>query len=176
MNPDLLEATPKRSQAGGLPGPVVLRPRRRLSAERRRALKQWCLARADEWFAQGELGAARDFLLHAAALDPRDADLWQTLGSVHYLLGEHARAGIAFVRAGRLRPHDARIFVSLALVHERLQQPGLALALAQHARQLAPHDPSVRLVCERLESPAGSVAGPPAKEAGQIPAEAVFQL
>lgn len=124
---------------------------RTLSAERRAALKEWCLARADEWFAQGELGAARDFLLHAAALDPRDPEVWQTLGCVQYLLGEYPRAGMAFVRAGRLRPQDARTHVYLALVHERLGQAALALALAEHAQKLAPEDTAARLVWERLQ-------------------------
>lgn len=127
-------------------------PRRRTGREaHRRALKWWCVARADEWFAQGELGAARDFLRHAAMLDREDPRVWLTLGSVHYLLGELAEAGMAYVRAVRLRPHEARGWLHLALVHERMGQPGMALMLARRARELDPNDPAIRVACERLE-------------------------
>lgn len=126
-----------------------------LSPERVQALKWWCVARADEWFAEGELGAARDFLRHAAALDPRDDCVWLALGSVHYLLGELAEAGLAFLRAVRLRPGHARAWLQLALVHERMGQPGLAVMLVRQARELDPNDEAIRVAWERLERSCG---------------------
>ncbi|MCS7091223.1 MAG: hypothetical protein RMN51_02980 [Verrucomicrobiota bacterium] len=116
----------------------------------RLALKWWCVARADEWFAMGELGAARDFLQHAAALDPKDPCVWLALGSVRYLLGELAESGLAFLRAIRLRPQEARAWLHLAIVHERMGQPGLALMLAGQARELDPADEAVRVTYARL--------------------------
>ncbi|MGA4579910.1 hypothetical protein [Limisphaera sp. VF-2] len=151
MSPQTLEAVLHQGSRSGKTRPAGVAMPRTLSPRRRAALKDWCLARADEWFADGQLGAARDFLLHAAALDPRDPEVWQTLGCVQYLLGEYPRAGMAFVRAGRLRPGDARTFVYLALVHERLGQTTQALVLAEHACQLAPDDTAARLVWERLQ-------------------------
>lgn len=151
MRPETLETVPQRARGTASARPARSARACTAAAERRAALKDWCLVRAEEWFAQGEPGAARDFLLHAVALDPRDPAVWQALGCVHYLLGEYPRAGMALVRAGRLRPADARTFVYLALVHERLGQAGLALALAEHALQLAPTDTAARLVWERLQ-------------------------
>jgi len=125
----------------------------------REALKWWCVACADEWFARGEQGAARDFLKHAADLDPTDDRIWIALGSVHYLLGEWAEAGMAFLRAVRLRPGNARAWLHLALAHERMDQPGLALLLVRQARELDPADEAVRVAWERLETRVGGLTG-----------------
>lgn len=128
----------------------------RASTKSLEALKWWCVARADDWFAQGEHGAARDFLKHAAGLDPRDDRIWMALGSVHYLLGEWAEAGMAFLRAVRLRPAHARAWLQLALAHERMDQPGLALLLVRQARELDPSDEAIRIAWERLERRVGT--------------------
>jgi Tfp pilus assembly protein PilF len=102
------------------------------------AIKDWCLARADEWYERGELGAARDFLKQAADVDPRDAQVWLALGSLHYQLREFERAGLAFVKAGELAPTDDRIFLHLALAHQQLGQDKEAEALFKHALALRP--------------------------------------
>lgn len=102
-------------------------------------IKNWCLARADEWYARRELGAARDFLNHAASVDPKDVQVWLTLGSVQYELGALEQAGLAFHMAGELAPSDARVFLHLGLVHQQLQQNEEAEAMFRHSLALAPH-------------------------------------
>jgi tetratricopeptide (TPR) repeat protein len=115
-------------------------------------IKDWCLARADEWYERGEFGAARDFLKQAADVDPRDARVWVALGSLHYQLGEFERAGLAFVKAGELAPADDQIFLHLALTHQQLGQDKEAEALFKHAIALQPDPAAAGLAMGLLSS------------------------
>lgn len=101
-------------------------------------IKAWCLARADEWYAKGELGAARDFLHHAAEVDPRDVQVLIALGSLYYEAGDYEHAGLAFNQAGRLDATNALIFLRLGLTHQQLGQFEEAEALLKHALALRP--------------------------------------
>jgi Tfp pilus assembly protein PilF len=103
-------------------------------------IKSWCLARADEWHACGEMGIARNFLNHAAMTDPSDAQVWIALGSLQYELGELEKAGVAFHKAGELEPTNSRIFLHLGLVHQKLNQQDEAEALLNHAVTLEPNN------------------------------------
>lgn len=105
------------------------------------SIRDWCLRRADEWYARGEFGAARDFLRQAADVDPHDAHIWVALGSLHYQLGEYERAGLAFVKAGELDPTDGEIFLQLALTHQQLGQDREAENIFRHAITLSPENP-----------------------------------
>ncbi len=107
-------------------------------------IKTWCLDRADEWHARGELGAARDFLNHAAAVDPDDAQVWLALGSLQYELGCFEAAGLAFHMADGLKPLDARVFLHLGLVHQKLKHPTEVEVLFAHAVALAPDNALAR--------------------------------
>lgn len=112
-----------------------------ISPAKKAAIKHWCLARAEEWYARKEAGAARDFLQYAAAVDPDDAEVWLALGAIQFGLGAHAQAGRAFVRAGRLKPDDPRVFLFLAVTHERLGDLAHAEALYRHSLSLQPDNP-----------------------------------
>lgn len=107
-------------------------------------IKEWCLARGDEWYARGERGAARDFLNHAAAVDPTDAQVWLALGSMQFELGCHEQAGLAFHMAGELIPTDARVFLHLGLVHQALKHPAETELLFKHAVVLDPDNALAR--------------------------------
>jgi tetratricopeptide (TPR) repeat protein len=108
------------------------------------SIRDWCLRRADEWYARGEYGAARDFLKQAADVDPQDAHVWVALGSLHYQLGEFERAGMAFLKAGELAPADDQVFLHLALTHQQLHQNEEAEALFKHAIALDPDNSLAR--------------------------------
>jgi tetratricopeptide (TPR) repeat protein len=101
-------------------------------------IKDWCLARADEWYERGEMGPAREFLRNAAEVDPQDARVWIALGSLHYDLADYAQAGLAFVRAGQLDPANVRVYLHLALTHQQMGDLPQAELLFQHALGLAP--------------------------------------
>ncbi len=111
------------------------------SATESASIKDWCLARADEWYARGERGAARDFLKHAAGADPSDAQVWIALGSLQFELGEYELAGLAFHMAGDLNPTNAQVFLHLGLLHQKLHHTDDAEALFRHALALAPANP-----------------------------------
>ena len=133
----------KRSAASGSLFEAGSRTAKALAPEERAAndsaeIKDWCLARASEWYAQGELGAARNFLNHAASLDPHDIQTWIALGSVHFALGSFERAGQAFHRAAALNPTDPRVFMHLGLTHQQLGHADEAEALLRHSVALEP--------------------------------------
>lgn len=141
MNATLELSTPanRRRAASFLPIPPTLAASGSIAD-----IKTWCLDRANEWYGRGELGAARDFLNHAAAVDPEDAQVWISLGSLHFELGCHEQAGLAFHMAGELTPTDARVFMHLGLVHVKLKHPEEAEVLFSHAVAVAPDDPLPR--------------------------------
>lgn len=84
-------------------------------------LKDWCLARADEWYAQKEFGFARDFLQHALDLDPFDVEIWIALGSLHFTSNNLDAALFAFTQADELRPDNATLQLHLAVVQQHRQ-------------------------------------------------------
>lgn len=101
-------------------------------------IKDWCLARADEWYEFGQWGLAREFLQHAADVDPQDSRVWIALGALHYELGEFQQAGFAFTRGGQLDPGNARVYLHLALTHQQLGHLPEAEALFKHALEVQP--------------------------------------
>lgn len=103
-------------------------------------IKHWCLARADEWYAQGERAAARDLLKHVVMLDPEDVQARIALGTLHYELGEFEPAGLTFNIAGELDPMNPQVFMQLGLTHQKLGQDELAEALLNHALALEPEN------------------------------------
>lgn len=103
-------------------------------------IKNWCLARADEWYARGEKGAAFEFLMSAAEIDPQEARVWIALGSLHYEEARFERAGLAFIRAGRIEPGNAAIYLHLGLTHQQLGQANEAESLFHHALRLEPEN------------------------------------
>jgi Flp pilus assembly protein TadD len=138
MKTATLETPAEISQINFQPDPILF-PEAQSSHELA-ALKDWCLARADEWYKLGLTGPARDFLTHATDIDPQDVQAWIALGSLHYQLGVYTEAGLAFHRAAQLRPQNARIYLHLGLTHQKLGHDELAEALFNHALNLQPHD------------------------------------
>jgi Tfp pilus assembly protein PilF len=126
--------------AACLPLPKPADPQAVSSANELAALKDWCVARADDWYAQGDLGFASDFLQHAAEIDPRDAQVWIALGSLRYELGQFEPSAQAFLAAARLEPLKARAFLHLAIVHGKLGQAEHAEKLFRHALVLEPEN------------------------------------
>jgi Flp pilus assembly protein TadD len=101
-----------------------------------RDIKDWCLACADEWYAQGQHAIACDFLDHATCVDPKDPSVWLALGSLEYERGNFEKAGRAFHKAGALIPTDTRVFLHLGLVHQKLGHNGDAEAMFKHSLAL----------------------------------------
>ena len=82
--------------------PVVLAPATASLADARAMMQQ-----ARRLHREGELGAARDVLLQAAALAPMDGDVRYTLSHVLGALGEHAEALDCARQAVALEPENA---------------------------------------------------------------------
>lgn len=118
------------------PDPIVNPPADR--PQNRAALKDWCLARADEWYHLGLPGPTCDLLKHASEIDPRDAQVWMALGCLHFELREYKEAGLTFHHAAQLEPANARIHLHLALTHQRLGHVEEAEGLYEVAMRLEP--------------------------------------
>lgn len=103
-------------------------------------LKDWCLARADEWYSQKEFGFARDFLQHALDLDPFDVEIWIALGSLHFTSNNLEAALFAFTQADELRPDDAAIQLHLAVVQQHRQSWSPAESHFRTALDLQPEN------------------------------------
>jgi tetratricopeptide (TPR) repeat protein len=101
-------------------------------------LKDWCLARADEWYAQKEFGFARDFLQHALDLDPFDVEIWIALGSLHFTSNNLDAALFAFTQADELRPADATLQLHLAVVQQHRQSWAHAETHFRNSLELQP--------------------------------------
>jgi len=103
-------------------------------------LKDWCLARADEWYAQKEFGFARDFLQHALDLDPFDVEIWIALGSLHFTSNNLEAALFAFTQADELRPDDATLQLHLAVVQQHRQSWAHAETHFRNSLELQPEN------------------------------------
>lgn len=103
-------------------------------------IKEWCVARADEWYRRGDMVPARDFLRHAVDIDPQDAEVWVALGSIHFALGELAPAKEAFTRADRLDPANPTIYLHLGVTQQQLGNETEAEVLYDEALQLQPEN------------------------------------
>ncbi len=110
--------------------------RQRLETATRRSL-----AHADRYFAEGQLGAAADFLGLANLTMPDRADIASALGSVRFQLGQFAEAGEAFVAAARLTPMETENYVKLAIVHERLGHTQEYLDILHFCLKVNPQEP-----------------------------------
>ncbi|HEY9510266.1 MAG TPA: tetratricopeptide repeat protein [Verrucomicrobiae bacterium] len=104
-------------------------------------LKDWCLARADEWYAQKEFGFARDFLQHALDLDPFDVEIWIALGSLHFTSNNLDAALFAFTQADELRPDDATLQLHLAVVQQHRRSWAHAETHFRNSLELQPENP-----------------------------------
>jgi tetratricopeptide (TPR) repeat protein len=103
-------------------------------------LKDWCLARADEWYAQKEFGFARDFLQHALDLDPFDVEIWIALGSLHFTSNNLEAALFAFTQADELRPDDDAIQLHLAVVQQHRRSVSRAEFHFRNSLELRPEN------------------------------------
>ncbi len=101
-------------------------------------IKDWCLARADEWHARGELNFALDFLQHAAAIDHQDATLLNAIGSLQFRLKQFEAALKTFLRTQTLDPENVTLLLQLAVSYQELNRDAEA---ETHFREALRRDP-----------------------------------
>jgi Flp pilus assembly protein TadD/cold shock CspA family protein len=119
--------------------PPAIRPEHLLACQGELALRQGHYVTACEHF-----GAARD-------IDPTSSYVWERLGRVHELLGEHAEARSAYEHAVAL-PRGAFAHLSLGRFHLHVTRDlaSAATALATALREVQSAEPLVRLELARL--------------------------
>lgn len=112
--------------------------------------------RAELLLRQGEYVAARDLFDEARDMDPTSSYVWERLGRVHELLGDHDDAEEAYRHAVSL-PRGAFAYLSLGRfnvhVTGNLGAAGAALSVA--LRELPSAEPLVRLELARLQLACG---------------------
>lgn len=117
-------------------------PRQRVVQPKSTALpdiKDWCLARADEWYARQDWPLAQEFLQHALDIDPHDLSVWIALGSVHYAAGNLKSAQLAFTHARELDQRNPEILLHLAVTHQQLENWAEAEWFFKQSLELAPN-------------------------------------
>lgn len=74
------------------------------------------MAAANNLYAAGHFGEAKQLYEQMVAQGAEDAALFYNLGNATYQLGDHEEAGIYYARATELAPRDADIQANFALV------------------------------------------------------------
>ena len=112
--------------------------------------------RGELFIRRGELAAARAAFEGAKDLDPTSSYIWERLGRVHELLGEHDEAEAAYRRAIAL-PRGAFAYLSLGRfrLHVRGDLWAAADALSNALRDVQSAEPLVRLELARLHLACG---------------------
>jgi tetratricopeptide (TPR) repeat protein len=107
--------------------------------------------RAELSLRRGDQVAARDLFEEAKELDPTSSYVWERLGRVHELLGDHREAESAYRQAIAL-PRGAFAYLSLGRYHLTVTHDvrQAALALCEALRQVQSAEPLVRLELARL--------------------------
>ncbi|MGH7895148.1 MAG: tetratricopeptide repeat protein, partial [Candidatus Binatia bacterium] len=105
---------------------------------------------------RGDQVGARRLFEEAKDLDPTSSYIWERLGRVHELLGDHDDAEAAYRRAIAL-PRGAFAYLSLGRFHISVTRNfhEAALALAEALRQVQSAEPLVRLELARLQLACG---------------------
>jgi len=103
-------------------------------------IKEWCIARADEWYARGDLAIALNFLEHAAAIDRYDAPVWITIGSIQFMLKRPEAALKSFLQAQRVDPSNPTLLLHLAATCQELKRDAEAENYFREALKLQPEN------------------------------------
>lgn len=103
-------------------------------------IKEWCLARADEWYARGDLPIALNFLEHAAAIDRYDAPVRITIGSIQFMLKRPEAALKSFLKAQRVDPSYPTLLLHLAATCQELKRDAEAENYFREALKLQPEN------------------------------------
>lgn len=74
------------------------------------------MAAANNLYAAGHFGEAKQLYEQMVAQGAEDAALFYNVGNAAYQLGDYEQAGIYYARAAELAPRDANIQANLALV------------------------------------------------------------
>ena len=114
--------------------------------------------RAELLLRQHDLAGARALFEEAREIDPTSSYVWERLGRVHELLGDHDDAEGAYRRAVAL-PRGAFAYLSLGRFHLHVthQYGEAAGALSVALRELQSAEPLVRLELARLQLACGRV-------------------
>ena len=101
---------------------------------------------------------ARELFDEAREIDPTSSYIWERLGRVHELLGDHGDAEAAYRRAIAL-PRGSFAYLSLGRfqLHVSHDFEGAATALSTALRELQSAEPLVRLELARLQFACGRV-------------------
>lgn len=97
------------------------------------------------FYENGLLDDARRYLEEAVAVNPGDAESWDSLGVIHGNQGQLERARAAFERAVSVRDDYASGYFNLGIAYLRLNQPGKAENAFARAAELDPNDPQKKL-------------------------------
>jgi tetratricopeptide (TPR) repeat protein len=79
-----------------------------------------CLAKADAAYSKGDLVGARVLLAQALEFCPDSHELYDTLGSIEFQLGDSQRALDAFQKAAAIQPNQSALHTRIAMVHQKM--------------------------------------------------------
>lgn len=107
------------------------------------------MRQADAAYARGDQREALKYLQQAVALNPEDAELKMTLGSLHYQLGEWRQSFQVFGRLVQAQPNNPDLLVRFAAAAESCEDIETFEASLGRALQLAPeHTDALKLLAD----------------------------
>jgi tetratricopeptide (TPR) repeat protein len=120
----------------------------------------------DEWsaglryMALGRMTYAERQMQIALRDDPRNAEIWSSLGESEYYQGQFSKAAVAFATAARIAPGNAPNLYNLALCDEAMHDDRDARALLREAMVVDPAYEAARTELAGLSVPPSHVVGP----------------